>query len=307
MYHRVIPRKEAQPGLQAGMYVEPDTFEMQIQYLKNSFKIIPFSQIYAKLNNKEAMNSNLPICIITFDDGWLDFFKYAYPVLLKHEIPATLFLPTEFIGSENMFWTDEVAYIVSMKNSVSERFPEANRLKNFKLNNLVNLKGTPDSQIEEMISTLKGYGHEDILKIIKELKEYWGINSYSKERSFLNWDEIRLMANSGLVTFGSHTANHRILVHISEKEIVDELNESKNRLLSEGVVKNSFIPFCYPNGDYDERVVQIVRKSGYHVAVTTEDGWNRVDTPKFILNRVAIHQDMSSNKELFKCRIAGIF
>ena len=124
---------------------------------------------------------------------------------------------------------------------------------------------------------------------------------------FLQWEEVRKMAGSGLVTFGSHTDSHKILTSLNEEEIHEELIKSKETLISESAVHPSFIPFSYPNGNYDEKVVRMVKDAGYHIAVTTENGWNDSETPPFHLRRMAIHQDMSSTKEMFGCRITNIF
>ena len=77
------------------------------------------------------------------------------------------------------------------------------------------------------------------------------------------------MGGSGLVSFGSHTHNHRILVHLNEEEVREELVLSKKILLREGAVDPSFIPFCYPNGNLNERIAGMVREAGYHAAVST--------------------------------------
>jgi peptidoglycan/xylan/chitin deacetylase (PgdA/CDA1 family) len=99
MYHRIIPEKEASPGLQAGMYVEPKTFEIHIEYLKKYFLIIPLSETMNNSGKSFSLKSK-PNCILTFDDGWFDFYKYAYPILKAHDVHATVFLPTKFIGTK---------------------------------------------------------------------------------------------------------------------------------------------------------------------------------------------------------------
>ena len=307
MYHRIIPVKEVEPGLQAGMYVEPETFKMHIDYLKDHFSIVPLSAISTHIKDINEMKNKLPICILTFDDGWYDFYRFAYPILVVNRVPATVFLPTEYIGTGNRFWTDQVANFFVQKRTLKEPKNHEGISNSSVVKNLADLEGTPESNIEKAISILKKYREDEILKILEKLKTIWGIDSVSTERAFLNWDEVRKMAESGLITFGSHTANHRILVYLNEKEIVDELIDSKNKLLSEGVVDPSFIPFCYPNGNYDESVVWMVKEAGYHVAVTTERGWNDLNSSFFKLKRVAIHQDISSTKELLGCRTANIF
>jgi hypothetical protein len=49
-----------------------------------------------------------------------------------------------------------------------------------------------------------------------------------------------------------------------------------------------------------------VQEVGYNIAVTTKNGWNTNKTGRFELKRIGIHQDMTSNKAMFACRIAGL-
>ena len=154
---------------------------------------------------------------------------------------------------------------------------------------------------------MKEFREDRIEEIIHEIRNMPGFDQNSKERVFLNWDEAREMFGSKLITFGSHTDSHRIMVHLTNDEIEEELMASKNRLISERVVDPSFIPFCYPNGNHDENIVRKVADAGYHVATTTKNGWNHPSSMNYDLNRVALHQDMSFGVEMLKCRIAGIY
>lgn len=304
MYHRIIPFREAEHGLQAGMYVEPETFSMHVQYLKNEFSVIPFSEAPSFTNDVNLKINNKPICILTFDDGWLDFYKYAYPILVENNVPATVFLPTKYIGTKNRFWTDIIAgYIVN----VSKKQSVNSNSSNVVINKLNNISGDVNQKIEKAISMLKDFREDRIEEIINEISDIPRFDRDRKERVFLNWDEAREMFASKLVTFGSHTDSHRILVHLTNNEIEEELQTSKSRLLLERVVNPSFIPFCYPNGNHDENIVRKVVDAGYHVATTTKNGWNYPKSSNYDLNRVALHQDMSFGIEMLKCRIAGIY
>lgn len=95
-YHRVIPsEKYAFPQL-AGMYVTPETFAMQMKYLAAEADVVPLAFLVESL----AENRPLPprTVVLTFDDGWKDNFDYAFPILRAHNLPATIFLPTAFVG-----------------------------------------------------------------------------------------------------------------------------------------------------------------------------------------------------------------
>ena len=51
MYHRILPLDQLKPWIQAGMYVHPHTFEMQVKYLKQHLNVISFSELHGIVNN----------------------------------------------------------------------------------------------------------------------------------------------------------------------------------------------------------------------------------------------------------------
>ena len=71
MYHRIIPAVEYMDGFQAGMYVEPVTFENHLQYLKKDFKIVPLQALPSNPENRKHSPGlkNKALCALTFDDG----------------------------------------------------------------------------------------------------------------------------------------------------------------------------------------------------------------------------------------------
>ena len=93
------------------MYVSKDVFEMQMQFLKEHFTVVSFGELL-DLWTQKTYDQSKRYCVITFDDGWLDNYIYAYPVLKKYEIPATIFLPTAFVGTNKWFWPDKIGFIL---------------------------------------------------------------------------------------------------------------------------------------------------------------------------------------------------
>jgi len=307
MYHRVIPQNEAENGIQAGMYVQPETFENHIRFLKKSFSILSLLELQSRTEKKSNISHDKPLCAITSDDGWYDFYLNAYPILKAYQVPATVFLPTNFIGTNDWLWTDRLGYLFSKRgNSVG--LQKQNQVSgNAVANQLEELKGSQESRLEEAIAILKKFRDDEINEILLELSERWDLDQNPPGRAFLNWEEVREMAQSGLVTFGSHTVAHKILTTLADQEIRDELIESRKRLIAEQVVDPSFIPFCYPNGNHNDKIACMVKDTGYSLAVTTKKGWNNLESDPFTLRRIGIHQDMASTDAMFGCRIAGIF
>jgi len=85
-YHRVLPKKMITKNIEPGMYVTPETFEHHITFLKKHFDIISLNDFYLNFCLGKKRTNNKPLCSITFDDGWIDFYTYVFPVLIKHNI-----------------------------------------------------------------------------------------------------------------------------------------------------------------------------------------------------------------------------
>jgi len=306
MYHRVVPAEEMKPCIEAGMYVDPDTFDRHIRYLKKHFIISPLSEVENYLEGAFP-SKRRPVCILTFDDGWSDFYTNAYPVLCNHGASATVFLPTKFIDSNDEFWTDSLSRLCHgrdpgavRRNIIGFSHPIIDLLESG--------NGSMEARLERSIESMKALPEEEIHCILDGLRERWGINPLPQSRDFLTWDEVREMHRSGLVSFGSHTETHRILTTLTDDEIVLELRRSKKRLAEEGVAGSSFSPFAYPNGNHSDGIMRTVKQNGYSLAVTTRKGWiGYSDGEKaFQLNRIGIHQDVASTDALFGCRIVRI-
>ncbi|MBE0604451.1 MAG: polysaccharide deacetylase family protein [Deltaproteobacteria bacterium] len=307
MYHRVLNIRALRGLIQEGMYVDVETFGKHVRFLKRHYEIVPLEACLEIMQKKEF--AKRPFCCITFDDGWKDFHDHAFPVLKNHDAVATVFLPTAFIGTDRLFWTDKLGRILTELNGKGSVRGLAD-LSEPMIEKICDLSGSPMERFEEAIRMLKALPARRIDDINDILCRRLGISIDGSERSFLSWEEVRAMRERGVVRFGSHTRNHVILTTVDEQTISEELAESKSALLEKGAVSESFIPFSYPNGDHTDRIADLVKSAGYTMALTTKKGWNRyVDGPVdlFRLERVGIHQDMSSTDSMFSCRINGIY
>jgi len=285
------------------MYVEPETFDLHLHFLKQYFDILPVRSLCVRETSLRMTTHDKHACYLTFDDGWSDFYRYAFPLLVKHQVPATVYLPTGFIGSSKSFWTDRFAAILTMitrqglfakfREYVIRQLPQESRVPS----------SLPEKFLEDVLCELKKIDVERITKLLDVLERYFDLSLSPDRNDFLSWEQIEEMRRSGLVTFGSHTDSHRILTGLTEDEIVTELQVSKQRLLEKGAVEKEHISFCYPNGNYNSSALRQLPAEDYSCAFTTSCGWNRPDTPIFELKRVGLHQDVSCNKQFLAYRI----
>lgn len=287
-------------GVQCGMYVTPFTFERHIKFLKENFCICPVNRI---LEPGKDMNK-YGTCAITFDDGWSDFYEFASPILKKYSIPVTNFLPTGLIGTDNHLWFDEVAAIVKSEYilkppSYTDTLNEEQEIAL----GLLAYTGSKDLRLEKIISSLKSFSNKKIRSILKYMIEYSDSTINLPIPSFLSWEQVKELKNGGNFYFGSHTNNHEILTNVSPDVIKQELEFSKELLEKMGVVDEENISFCYPNGNINECIKNLVKTTGYSIAVSTQKGWVSQNTDPYYIERISMHEDISKTKEMFAARM----
>lgn len=94
-YHEVVPAGQGH----SYQKIEVEEFEQQLSYLKeHGYTAISYADVYSG-----KMNLQKPV-IITFDDGFRTVFQYAYPLLKKYDMKATLFLSPKYIDEKNEYY-----------------------------------------------------------------------------------------------------------------------------------------------------------------------------------------------------------
>jgi peptidoglycan/xylan/chitin deacetylase (PgdA/CDA1 family) len=95
MYHRF----GYEPG---SLFVTPENFKQQLDYLKNrGYEVISLDELVQGIKNNRRFKHNT--VVITIDDGYLDNYTRAYPILRKYNFPATIFIISDSIGEKEDF------------------------------------------------------------------------------------------------------------------------------------------------------------------------------------------------------------
>ena len=277
MYHRVLPRVDvAASFVQPGMYVTPATFAMHLEFLKTHFELIGFDDLLCKWQNGDWCSSSR-YAVITFDDGWLDNYRYAYPLLRQFDAPATVFLPTDFVATDAWLWSDSLSYVLHGQG-----------------------RGGPgewDACIEEAKSLSDAARSELIDRLFAQRRM-----ARPAERRFLDWNEAREMSRGG-VCFGSHTSTHANLTRLTGTALDCELAKPLEVLARQGI---RHVPvLAYPNGDHTDAVVAAALRAGYRAAVTTLPGTEPAQPADPLrLRRIGVHEDVTWSVPLLALHVA---
>jgi peptidoglycan/xylan/chitin deacetylase (PgdA/CDA1 family) len=188
-------------------------FKNQLEFLRDHFD--RFSTVnQLKKDNQYQVNE----VFVTFDDGYLDNFRHAKPLLDEFNIPATFFISTKYLGGT---------------------FPAS---------------------------------AEDI--------------------PMMNSDQIRKLSHAGH-EIASHTVSHPKLPTLSDQEIKKELSKSQERLKK--ITSDPITSFAYPSGQYDERIIEILKDSHYERAFTTQEKIVDSDDSIWELPRVSINNQITGS------------
>jgi peptidoglycan/xylan/chitin deacetylase (PgdA/CDA1 family) len=293
MYHRILPREDERFVLEEpGMVVQPDSFEMHLRELKRHFDVLSLGDWVTAKERGEALPKRA--CAITFDDGWLDNYEYAFPALKASQVPATLFAVAEKIGTKFQFWPNIVAGLLHAgAGREMARHPVfAGAIQGHEI---------AREDIATCINHLKARSDEELFQALADIG--WE-SKIEPSPALMDWDQLREMQSSGLVEVGSHTCSHRRLnAHLAQDALFHEIVHSKEIL--EKQTGQPVNLFCFPNGDYTPAVLDLVRKH-YQAAVTTQSGINHEGSiHPHELTRIGMHDDISNTSRRFNARLSG--
>lgn len=272
LYHRVLP--EFDPlTIDAVTTAE---FESHIRLIARYFRPITLDQLVEEIERNELKPG--AICI-TFDDGYQDNYAWAFPILRKYQVPATIFLTSDVIGSREMLWHDSIMYAMRHTGQARFNFPPASIL-DCELSHTTARFSCAIALLEWFKRQKPPARQEYLASLLKSCQV-----TLPDQRHMLNWDEIKEMANSG-ITFGGHTRSHTILALLDENAAAEEIYGCKMTI--ERQLKRTIKTFAYPNGkanDFTRGNIEILKSAGFRAAVTTSKGVNTADHDVYALRR----------------------
>lgn len=287
-YHRIydIHTEDEFPFDPELISASTEQFKAQMVHIKNHFNPVSFKTFTDHLDGKSKLPKR-PV-IITFDDGHKDNYTHAYPILKDLTIPATIFLSTGYIDSEEIFWFDWVAYMLFRTTEKEICFPDN---KKFEVNTDITSRRESTENILRYFKTLSNQDRLDYLTILEQQAKVSITESDKKLSSALTWDEIKEMHNNG-IEFGSHTVSHPILSKLNPGELETELENSK--LIIEEKLNQPIDIIAYPVGgknEYSEAVISKCKQLGYRLGVSYISGYEPVKpTDLFRIKRLHVER-----------------
>lgn len=262
-YHR-IGNPEHCPYDPALYSATPDFFDEQITYFKRRFRVISLAEA---LHTVEC-GIKEPALLITFDDGYIDNYTLAFPILRSHSVPATFFVATSFVDTNRVPWWDSIAYMLRHSRTVDPAISYPRPLQ-------VNLSDFRTA-LRRVLRAYKSPLMRDPERFLTEVSQTTGIPPIREASHplFMTWDQVREMASSGM-DIGSHTHRHEILSALSADEQELDLRISKAAILRHIATQADTLAFPVGKREsFSAETREALRRTGYSAAFSFYGGIN---------------------------------
>lgn len=273
LYHRCA-HLDSDPQL---MGISPQNFAEQIRWITDNYPVLRFDD--------EWNNVKEPSVIITFDDGYEDNYLNAVPILEEFECPATIFVTTGLIDTENELWNDEVERIVLLNTGLIGKklqYEFRGEMVEKRINTNEDLRALYD-EIHQIVRIIKD---DERSRFLKSLSDRWGSIPLRRTHRFMNRQQLKTLGNSKYVNIGAHTVTHTRLSSLTYEEQMWEILESKKVL--ETILEKKVTTFSVPFGtkaDYNQDTIGIVKKLGFARSASNFPGQIHKCTSRYELPR----------------------
>jgi peptidoglycan/xylan/chitin deacetylase (PgdA/CDA1 family) len=282
-FERVRPRRSLRFQPLKSREITPGFLDQTIRALKRwKFDIVSMDEVCQRA---VTLASPRRFVCLTFDGGYKDLITSAYPVLSRHGVPFTIYLPTAFPDCLGEAWWLALEQVIARENRVSlvmdrkeQRFNAANTSEKYQLYDF--LEGW-----------MRSLPPPDLSGAINDLCKRYSVDlaALSREES-MDWNDLTKLAADPLVTIGSATVNYPVLSNLRDADASREM--TMGRAVAQAAFRRDVRHFAYPFGDrasWRRQHAAMAEEEGFASAVSAMPGVVETEgrTSLYALPRVA--------------------
>ena len=296
MYHGVLPKVRG-PAAYGDLFVSAKNFARQLRHLKLRYNPMSLNEVVAAIKSQTPFPPRA--VAVTIDDGYRNTLTAALPALSDLRVPATVFVPTDLIGSGRYLWFDCLRLLVWKAHSTRERVELAMGIL---------IDGTASLSQEQhflalnrRVMALPAGSRAIVQQEIQRLTQEKQLLGRFSDFELATWEELRLAAANGVLSVGSHALAHGDLTELDYGQQTQEMRASRERIERELSLRCDSV--AYPYGLWNDNTLKAVREAGYACAVTIENGFNGIADDPFRLSRTMAGD--KGNFSIFCARLSG--
>jgi peptidoglycan/xylan/chitin deacetylase (PgdA/CDA1 family) len=265
-FERVRPRRGARFQPLRSREVTPAFLDRTIRALKRwKYDIISMDEVCRRA---VTLASRQRFVCLTFDGGYKDIINSAYPVLSRHGVPFTVYVPTAFPDGIGEAWWLALEHVIAKERRISLVMGREEMHFNV-------ARTVEKYQLYDFLSDwLRSLAPADLSAAIKDLCTRYAIDlaALSREAS-LDWRDLATLTADPLVTLGGATVNFPVLSNMKDAAALREM--TTGRAVVESALQRDVRHFAYPFGDrksWQRRHMTMAEEAGFVSAVSAVPG-----------------------------------
>lgn len=205
---------------------------------------------------------------LTFDGAGKDLIDFAYPVLARHAVPFTLYVPTAFPDGVGEAWWLGLEQVIARESRISLMMGE--REQRF----IVTSASEKQALFDLLAGWLRSLPPADVSVAIADLCTRYRVDLAALSRAAsMNWEDLARLAADPLVTIGCATVNYPVLANMKDAAALREMTMGK--AVGEAAFRREMRHFAFPFGDraaFRRGHVVMAEEAGFTSAVSTISG-----------------------------------
>lgn len=289
-YHRVLEQAEPEgfrfdPAL---VSASAEAFREQLRVIRRHHAPLRFDELADMLDRGRAPPKRA--VLITFDDGYDDNHRVAFPLLREAGLSAMFFVSTGHIDSGRPFAYDWLVHMLSVTTAPRLVLPELG----------IDVPIAPSlaarrSLAAFVLDRMKVLGALEQQALVERLEGEWGLPASAGHPDCrpMDWDMVRAMHDGGM-EIGSHGIDHLMLAKLPPERMRAEVLNSKRTLDAE--LGQPVVAISYPVGGYDAwdaGVLQAARDAGFRIGCSYLAGAERArEDDRMAMRRIPVEREM---------------
>ena len=255
------------------LYMTPADLESRFAFLREQrYNVLGLGEAVERLYRRDLPERSVAV---TFDDGFYDFYRHAYPLLQKYELPATVYLTTYYCEDNRPVFDAMLSYLLwKGRQARADLATPAGRLQAW--------------HAVKQRTERERFSADDKDRLIQELSAELGVDDGEIRRRrilhLMTPAEVAELASAG-IDVQLHTHRHRTPLDraLFTREIAD------NRVRIENITKSTASHFCYPSGVYRPEFMPWLEEQNVVSATTCEVGLASPSDHRLLLPRLVDH------------------
>lgn len=265
-------------------------FREQMRSIKRDFHPMRFDQVLSCIDADRRLPKGA--ILVTFDDGYDDNYRIAFPILRELGMSAMFFVSTGHIDSGMPYAYDWLVHMVC--STASSRLIAIELGVDWEIP-----AGLAERRVlaARLLDRLKGLDDAGQEALISRLEREWGFPRAAGHADCrpMNWDQVREMHRGGM-EIGSHGVGHRMLAKLPAAQMRDEVHGSKDALERELGVSPQVLSYPVGGPDaFDTKTVEVVRAAGFRMACSYMAGTSAAETgSRYGMRRLPVEREMDA-------------